>query len=172
MRAKLLLSRPITDEEILDVSRENPCWQFERDSGGALIVSPPIGSDSDTRNVELTFQIATYAKAYGGQPFGSSGGFTMPDKAMYSPDGAWIATERWRALTPKQRASFAPIVPDVWIELRSQSDTNAELRAKLQSIRAFGASYVVLIDPYARTMWTDGTPPPNFVLDLDAICDA
>lgn len=172
MRALLHLSQPFSDDDIMRISVENSGWQFERDASGALLVSPPTDSDSDTKNVELMFQIATYAKRYGGKPFGSSGGFTMPNAAMYSPDGAWIATERWLALTQKERDGFAPIVPDVWIELRSITDSLETLKSKLLMMRTFGAAYVALVDPYERTLWEDGTPPPDFALDLAAICDA
>ncbi len=172
MQATLQFSHPVSDDEILRLSRENVGWQFERDGRGALVLSQPTGSQGDTRNVELTYQIATYARAHGGQPFGSSGGFTMPDGAMYSPDSAWIATDRWRSLTAPQRERFAPIVPDVWIELRSKTDTRQTLLEKLAIVRAHGATYVALVDPYERTLWEDGTPPPGFALDLERICDA
>jgi hypothetical protein len=29
-----------------------------------------------------------------------------------------------------------------------------------------------MIDPYERSTWEDGTPPPDFALDLEAIYDA
>ena len=172
MQALLQFSQPVTDDEIVRLSERNAGWRFEREADGALVVSPPTGSDGDARNAQLTYQLVAYAKRCGGIAFGSSAGFTLPDRSMRSPDGAWIATERWTALTAQQRAGFAPIVPDVWIELRSQSDTVAELRAKLASIRALGAAYVVLIDPYERRVWADGTPPHGFELDADTIFDA
>jgi len=171
MQAMLHLSQPVSDEDLLRLSDENVGWTFERDASGALVVSPPTTSDGDTKNVRLSAQIVTYAARYGGVPFGSSGGFTFPDRSVYSPDGAWIRTERWQALTPQQRDSFAPIVPDVWIELRSKTDSIATLRAKLSLVRGFGATYVALVDPYERTLWEDGTPPPGFGLDLAAIFD-
>ena len=46
----------------------------------------------------------------------------MPDGAILSPDLSWIRRDRWEALTTNQRASYAPIVPDVCIELVSPSD--------------------------------------------------
>lgn len=155
MHATLRFSTPVSDDEIVRLAADNEGWQIERDRDGALVVSPPTGSDGGARNAELTFQLATFAKQHGGKAFDSSAGFTMPGGAMYSPDGAWIASGRWRALTDDERAAFAPIVPDVWIELRSTSEAPARLIAKLQTIRAFAARYVCSIDPYERRAWQD-----------------
>jgi Uma2 family endonuclease len=64
--------------------------------------------------------------------FSSSTVFKLPNGAQRSPDVAWIATNRWEALTPEQRRKFPPIAPDFVIELRSATNDLGELQAKMQ----------------------------------------
>ena len=52
---------------------------------------------------------------------GSSGGFTLPNGAVRSPDAAWIKRTRWEAIPAELRKKFAPICPEFVIELRSES---------------------------------------------------
>ena len=42
---------------------------------------------------------------------------------MLSPDVSLVRVDRWQALTPNQRRGFAPLCPDLVIELASPSDT-------------------------------------------------
>jgi hypothetical protein len=51
-------------------------------------------------------------------------------------------------------------------------DNHANLRRKLERVQSFGASYALLIDPYERSTWASGEPPPGFALDFEAIYDA
>ncbi len=171
MQAMVHLTNPIPDEDLERIARDNPGWQIEREGAGSLLMSP-TSSASSKKNAELAYQLGTFSKRFGGEVFDSSGGFTLPDRSVFSPDGAWIRADRWTALPPKGRDSYAPIVPDVWIELRSRNDDPVKLKAKLRLIRSFGAEYVLLIDPYERTTWSEGEPPANFSLDLQAIYDA
>ena len=83
-----------------------------------------------------------------------------------------MQTERWADLPRKVQDSYAPLVPDLWIELRSKTDSLKKLQKKPRRIQGFGAGYVLLIDPYERTSWASGQPPANFALDLEAIFDA
>jgi Uma2 family endonuclease len=49
-------------------------------------------------------------------------------------------------LTSEQQVSFAPIVPDFVIELRSSSDTLSRLQAKMQEYVEQGVQLGLLID--------------------------
>jgi Uma2 family endonuclease len=171
MQATVRLTQPVSDEDLERISRENPGWQIEREGLGSLLMSPTTSAGS-SKNFELSYQFAAWVKRYGGVGFDASGGFTLPDGSVFSPDAAWIAGERWSALSAKVRDSYAPIVPDIWIELRSKTDNPAKLKAKLERVRSFGASYVLLIDPYERSTWSSGEAPTTFALDYEAIYDA
>ena len=81
---------------------------------------PPTGSRTGWRNSELNYQLVQWAKADGtGLTFDSSTGFTLPDGAKRSPDGAWVRRERWEALSEEEQDEFAPLCPDFVLELRS-----------------------------------------------------
>jgi Uma2 family endonuclease len=143
-----------TDDDILDLSRENPGYQFERAASGALVVTP-TGSDAGRRTAEVISQLWAWNRMSGtGVVFDSSTGFRMPDGSLLSPDASWIRRARWEALTPRQRAGFAPLCSDVVFEVRSESDRVSDLQAKAHAhaYLANGAGLAVLIDPEARTV--------------------
>lgn len=153
------------------ISADNPGWQFERDHNGALIVTPPTGAETSRRNVCLTHMIDDWAKAHGYVAFDSNCGFSLPDESVVAPDASLVTQQAWEQLTPKQRERFFPGAPALAIEFCSYTDNPKELRAKLERIRQAGASYVVLIDPYRKTIWTDGTPPTGFDVDFQKILE-
>jgi Uma2 family endonuclease len=166
-------ARLTSDEDLVTLSEANPGWQIERQANGSITLSPPAGGASGAREFALSVLIATWnGRPPKGTAFSPSTGFTMPDRSVLSPDAAWVSRERWSALTVEQRESFPPLVPDVCIELRSQSNGVAELKRKLRRYRAYGATYVVLVDPYERTVWTDGIAPPDFPTDFSSVFDA
>ncbi len=98
--------------------------------------------------------------------FDSNGGFRLPNKSIVAPDAALVTKEMWASLSAEQRDGFFPGAPAVAVELCSHTDQPLRLRAKLERLRRAGTSYVVLIDPYQGTIWTDGTPPIAFDLDF------
>ncbi len=171
MPATVHLTHPISDADLERFSRENPGWRVERDGSGSLHMSPTFAAGG-ARNAQLTWQLVAFARRHGGTAFDSNAGFTLPDGSVLSPDGAWIRAERWSELGAARRESYAAIVPDVWIEVRSKTDSVLRLQAKLKIVRSFGAAYVVLVDPYERKAWSEGEPPDGFRLDLAAIFDA
>jgi Uma2 family endonuclease len=161
------------DDDLIILSDANPGWKIEREADGSITMSPPAGALSSTREFALGMLVAAWnGNPPKGKVFSPSAGFTMPDTAVLSPDASWIAMDRWNALTEEQRDSFTAIVPDVCMELRSKTDSVAALRRKLRRYRSYGATYVVLVDPYERTVWTDGMPPPEFPTDFTPVFDA
>ncbi len=53
----------------------------------------------------------------------SHAGFTLPNRAIRSPDVSWVRREKWDALTEDEQEEFAPLCPDFVIELRSRWQT-------------------------------------------------
>jgi Uma2 family endonuclease len=147
----LRLGAPPEDDDILELSRRNPGFQFERTASGELIVTP-ASSKAGRRGAALALQLGRWAERGGGVVFDSSTGFHLPDGSLLSPDAAWMLQERWEALTPDQQDSFAPLCPDAVFEIASKSDTLARLRAKMRAYLANGARLAVLIDPQRRVV--------------------
>ncbi len=132
-------------------------------------MTPPTGAATSNRNVRLAAMLFKWAEANGHVAFDSNGGFRLSDTSIVSPDGSLVSDEAWARLTAKEREGFFPGAPLVAIELCSHSDSPLALRKKLVRLRREGSSYVVLIDPYHGTIWSDGTPPPDFDLDVEQL---
>jgi Uma2 family endonuclease len=151
MAISLRLAAPPDDHDILELSRRNPGFQFERSAAGELIVTPTSG-EAGRRGAALTLQLGRWAEQAGGVVFGPSTGFRLPDGSLLSPDASWMPQERWAALTPEQQDSFAPLCPDAVFEIASKSDSLERLRVKMRAYLANGARLAVLIDPQRRAV--------------------
>lgn len=177
----------LTDEQFFEFCQINHDLQIERNAKAELVIMPPTGSETDQRNFNLIVQLGNWVQKDGtGVGFGSSGGFTLPNGAVRSPDAAWIEKFRWEAIATEQRKKFAPICPDFVIELRSQSDGLKVLQDKMQEYIDNRAMLGWLIDRQQRKVYVyrpanpveemdnpatlSGDPVlPGFVLDLSQI---
>jgi Uma2 family endonuclease len=157
-----------THDDFCRIADANPNARVEIDAAGTITVTPPAGAASGHRNARLTQALANWAETHGYIAFDSSAGFAFADGSILQPDGAIVSLANWEALTVAQREAFLPIAPEVAVELASQSDRPNELKAKLRHFRAVGTAFVVLIDPYRKTIWTDGAPPAGFSIDLES----
>ena len=156
---------PMTDEELMRFCTINECLNVERDSNGELIVMSPAGGGTGHRNTEVILQLALYARETGaGAAFDSNTGFTLPDGSMRSPDAALVSWPRWNALSAVDQEKFAPICPDILIELRSPSDSLPELQSKMRLWIANGAELAWLIDPLRKAVeiYRPGREPEVF----------
>jgi len=143
----------VTDDQFLEIVKANPELRLERTAIGELIAMPPTGSESGNYNSELTVDVGVWNRQHStGKVFDSSTGFRLPNGAIRSPDVAWVAQSRWDALTPEQRKGFAPLVPDFVMELVSETDDLATLKAKMQEYRENGCRLGWLINPRTRTV--------------------
>ncbi|MGB3492302.1 MAG: Uma2 family endonuclease [Elainellaceae cyanobacterium] len=143
------LSLHVTREQFSALAAANRDLRLERTATGHLIVNPPTGSESGQRNAKIITQLGMWCEANEllGEYFDSSTGFELPNGANRSPDAAWISRERWESLTLEQRKGFAPLCPDFVVELRLETDSLKNLRAKMQEYMDNGAQLGWLIDP-------------------------
>ena len=142
-------SCPLTDELLAELSSLNSPWHFERTPEGALQIMAPAAPDADYFGYEVMWLVGEWAHVLaGGRTHGSSPGFTMPDGAVLSPDGAWISDQRLAALPPLgQGHGFPRVVPDLIVEVRSPGDTLPNQQDKMQRWIAHGARLGWLFDP-------------------------
>jgi Uma2 family endonuclease len=144
----------IAPEQFEGLCRANRDLRLELTSTGELIVMPPAGSKTGMRNADLTYQLTAWAKKdRSGISFDSSTGFTLPNRAMLSPDAAWIKRERWDSLTKDEQEGFAPLCPDFVVEIRSRSDNLPPLESKMQEYISNGALLAWLIDPLKHRVY-------------------
>jgi Uma2 family endonuclease len=149
--SSLTATKQMSDRQFYDFCLSNPELRIERSASGEIIVMPPAFSDTGNRNLKIAQQVGNWADQDGtGETFDSSAGFTLPNGAMRAPDVAWILKARWNALTPEEQASFAPIVPDFVVELRSSSDRLKDLQDKMEEYIANGVRLGLLIDRKSR----------------------
>jgi Uma2 family endonuclease len=144
----------VTPDQFGEIVQANPDLRLELTATGKLIVIAPAGSETGHRNLSLSGQLYVWAVQNEelGKGFDSSAGFTLPNGAIRSPDASWVGRERWEALTPSERKGFAPLCPDVVIELRSENDSLSDLQAKLREYRENGAQLGLLLDPQRRVV--------------------
>jgi Uma2 family endonuclease len=145
--SSLLTWPKLTDQQFLEFCRTNPDLRIERNVNGEVTVMSPAFSDTGNRNGRIFGQVFIWSEADGtGETFDSSTGFTLPNGATRSPDTSWMLADRWNMLSSEQQASFAPIVPDFVVELRSSSDTLSGLQNKMQEYVEQGVRLGLLID--------------------------
>jgi Uma2 family endonuclease len=142
----------VTQEQFAAIAAANRDLRLERTAQGELIVNPPTGWETGERNTNIVGELYLWWRNAGspGKVFDSSTGFVLPNGAIRSPDASWISQERWQALTPEQKGTFANICPDFVIELRSSSDTIKSLQEKMREYINNGAKLGWLIDPQQR----------------------
>ncbi|OQX78187.1 MAG: hypothetical protein B6D64_07240, partial [Bacteroidetes bacterium 4484_276] len=82
-----------------------------------------------------------------GKTFDSSTGFILPNKAIRSPDAAWISKQRFNKIPIEERKKFPNICPDFIIELMSPSDSFISLNEKMHEWIENGCLLAWLVSP-------------------------
>jgi Uma2 family endonuclease len=110
----------------------NPVLRLERTAMGEVIVMAPACLDSGMKNSSLTAQLWNWnSTSKLGVCFDSSGGFTLPNRAIRAADASWMTLERWAAVPPEERKKFSRICPDFVVEITSPSDKLKDTREKM-----------------------------------------
>ncbi|MDX2098349.1 MAG: Uma2 family endonuclease [Leptolyngbyaceae cyanobacterium bins.59] len=139
----------LSHEQFYQLCRANRDLKLERTPTGQLIVMSPVGGKSGNLEAELNGAVWSWNQFSGlGVVFSSSTVFNLPNGGDRSPDVAWVALERWQALTPEEQEQFPPICPDFVIELRSRTDKLPPLQAKMQEYLTSGLRLGWLINPH------------------------
>ena len=156
----------LTPEQFEQLCAENREAVLELAADGRVITMTPTGGLTGARNSRLLMRLLMWADQYGGwKVFDSSTGFRLPDGAILSPDASLVRLERWQALTAEQRRTFAPLCPDLVVELASPSDEGPRgviaLRRKMAAYRANGArlGWLLLPDERAVEIWPASGDP-------------
>ena len=153
-------SLTLTPAQFSEVCAANPEAVLELDALGQLIEMTPTGSASGARNQTLgaLLWLAIEQSRLPLKLFDSSTGFLLPDGSVRSPDASVVRLERWQGLSEAEREGFAPLCPDLVVELASPSDEPQALRRKLAAYMANGASLGWLLLPQTRTVevWNTG----------------
>jgi Uma2 family endonuclease len=136
----------VTHEEFEKLCQDNPEQSFELNERGELIVMAPAGYESSEKNGDLFGELWSWNRQTKiGRAFDSSGGFTLPNGAIRSPDVTWI--EKSKLLDVPAGVKFPQVIPDFVVELRSDTDRMPKLREKMEEYRSNGVRLGLLINP-------------------------
>ncbi len=144
----------VTHEEFEKLCQDNPDLRLELTKEGQLITMVPAGWESSKRNSKLNSRVEVWNEQTDlGEVFDSSGGFTLPNGAVRSPDVTWI--EKSKLVGISADIAFPEVIPDFVIELRSplaqaelsKTDNLKPLQEKMQEYQSNGVRLGLLINP-------------------------
>ena len=89
----------LTDTLFARICAANPDWRLERTAEGDLVIMPPAGADSSSKNADLTTDLAIWTRQTRlGKCFDSSAGFRLPSGAIRGADASWVRNDQSRRL--------------------------------------------------------------------------
>ncbi len=136
----------LTQEDLIDLQTQMPDHRLELVQGEIIVMSPS-GYNSDEVAANVVINLGGWVKPRKlGRVTASSAGFSLPNQDMRSPDVSFVKAERLR-ISPE---NFAPLAPDIAVEVKSPTDSLDKLRAKLDSFLEQGTTVGILIHPQQK----------------------
>ena len=133
-------------------SRNQDEDHYEISGEGYLLIMAPTGSPGVLFEGELAADIFMQARNQGGVAFPATSCFVLPDGSRFGPDAAWLNEERRQELLLPENLPFPRIAPDFVAEIKSPSNSRAQLIAKIETFIRFGTKLGWYIDPETRTV--------------------
>lgn len=123
----------MTEEQFFRFCQENDSLRLERTSDGEIVILEPTYTYTGWFNMNIGTELSLWNRqTQRGLVFDSNAGFTLPNKAVRSPDAAFICNESWKKITKEDRRKFAHVCPDFVIEILSESDRVFTLHNKMK----------------------------------------
>jgi len=133
----------LTLKDLNNIQKYYPDLKYELREGDIIIMSPSDFLSEDVGGSFLTsLRNWVYPRKLG-RVTGSSAGFIMPNGDLLAPDIAFVKAEKMK-VSPR---SYAEVVPDLVVEIKSASDKVNKLENKLNIFLEFGTIVGILIDP-------------------------
>ncbi|MFQ5447517.1 MAG: Uma2 family endonuclease [Saprospiraceae bacterium] len=185
-------TRPVMPEkDFLTFCLQNPNMRIEQDKHGNIFIMSPVSLYSGHHESIVSGYLFMWnLQQKKGKTYSSSTLFIMPNGEKRMPDAAWVSNERLEKLSQSERKTFAHLVPDFVVEVRSPTDRVADLKNKMKEAWiANGVGLAWLIDPVDEVSWVyrkdgsigefkgldkalDGEDVlPGFTLDLSVLKD-
>lgn len=123
-------------------------YDVELKNGRISIVGPSDIVSSEISSRLIAFLFAWVNPRRLGRVFDSAGGFILPDSNLTAPDVSFVRAARLRQ-SPRY---FGELVPDLVVEIKSQSDRIKPLVTKILNFITLGAVIGILIDPDEETV--------------------
>jgi Uma2 family endonuclease len=143
-RMSIAESDVMTAEDLLRVDIPGKWTELIR---GRLVVSEPPGTYHGKVSLRMSVLLANHVLPRGaGEVFSQDTGFKIssnPD-TVRAPDVAFVSAERAAAIP---RRGYAPLAPDLVVEVVSPNDRPSELLAKIADWLEAGTRLAWVIDP-------------------------
>ena len=123
-------------------------YDVELTNGRISIVGPSDIVSSEISSRLIAFLFAWVNPRRLGRVFDSAGGFILPDSNLTAPDVSFVRAARLRQ-SPRY---FGELLPDLVVEIKSQSDKIKTLKNKILNLIKLGAIIGILIDPDEETV--------------------
>lgn len=123
-------------------------YQIELEDGRLSVMGPSDMVSSEISSRLIAFLFAWINPRRLGRVFDSAGGFIMPDTNVKAPDVSFVRAARLRQ-SPRY---FGELVPDLVVEIKSQSDHIKLIETKVLKFIELGAIVGILIDPDEETV--------------------
>jgi Uma2 family endonuclease len=140
----------VKDLEIVDQTLREAGYdyQLELDNGELKVMGPSDITSSEVGSRLITFLGNWVYPRSLGRIFDSSGGFIMPNNSLKAPDVSFVRAEKLK----KTVRYFANLVPDLVVEIKSQSDSIKKLENKIYSFLSDGVEVGILINPDLKSV--------------------
>ena len=123
-------------------------YKIELEDGRLSIVGPSDIVSSEISSILIRLLGNWVYPRRLGRVFDSAGGFIMPDTNVKAPDVSFVRAARLRQ-SPRY---FGELVPDLVVEIKSQSDRIKLIETKVLKFIELGAIVGILIDPDEETV--------------------
>ena len=140
--------KKMSEDDFFKFCHQNSEVRIERYNQTKIVVMPPTGMMVSSYDADVVYQLKRWNEEYKtGKVFGSSAGFTLPDKSVLSPDASWVSNERLAQLTIEDQRKFGHVCPEFLIEVKSESDRLSVAKEKMTRWVENGCQLAWLIDP-------------------------
>ncbi|MBZ8180140.1 Uma2 family endonuclease [Oscillatoria salina] len=123
-------------------------YQLELKDGKIILMGPSDIQSSEIGSRLIWLLMNWVAPRNLGRVLDSSGGFILSNSELKAPDVSFISAARLKQ-SPRY---FAQMMPDLMVEIKSQSDRVPPLEEKIQLFLSLGTQVGILIDPDEETV--------------------
>ena len=133
-------------------ARNSDMAEYEISNTGHLLIREPTGNPGALYENQLAIVLGNWTGECGGMSFGTTSRFILPDGSRFGPDAAWLREERRHEIMLPENRPFPRVVPDFITEIKSPSNSNAELIHKIELFLEHGTRLAWFIDATNRVV--------------------
>ncbi len=132
---------------------QNDLYDMEVNAAGELLILPMTGYRGNKHEYYLNGFVFNWEVVNGGSGSSQTVRFRLPSGEIRGPDAAWIAQERFEALTEDEWNRVVDGAPDFVAEIRSRTDDLLPLQNKMALWMDGGTRLGWLIDTRSRQVY-------------------